>query len=570
LKPLPSAHSELVAQAIKAAQSAGDLPEFDIPDVPINLPKNPEHGDYACPVAMGLAKAARKRPLDIAQAIAAHMPDAPFSGGVEVVPPGFINFRLDIDWLKQQVEAIIAAGDDLFSLEMGTGKRAQVEFVSANPTGPLHIGRSRGAVVGDTIARLLEAAGYNVEREYYFNNAGVQMRNLGESLRIRYLNALGKDVTLPDEKDTTFYQGDYLIEFANNLIEEHGDSMADADWQFFKEYAEKRMFERIKATLKRIDIHHDVFFNENSLYDSGAIWDVLETLQQKDYIYTSINAETGDNDDEKTDGKDPAQWFRTSKFGDPKDRVMVKSDGAPTYTLPDIAYHKNKIERGFDLLVNILGSDHLVQHQVVKYGIQALEMDASKINVIIIQFVRMIRDGEEVKMSTRRGNYDTLDDLIDQTSADAVRYILLARNANSKIDFDLDLAVKQTNENPVYYIQYAHVRCAGIMREAEARGFTDEGADLSLLGEEELAFTRKMLELGEQIERAATELTPHTIAFYALDLANAFHPMYDKVRVFGETVPEDVAKARLRFYKAAGVTLKRVLRLMGMNTPERM
>ncbi|MEQ8676073.1 MAG: arginine--tRNA ligase [Aggregatilineales bacterium] len=571
MKPLPNAHSQLVVDAIKAARIAGDLPEFDIPDVPINLPKNPEHGDYASPIALALAKVARKKPLEIAEIIVKHLPSAAFLEAAEVLPPGFINFRLDQQWLKDQVNTIIVEGEDLFKLELGAGKRAQVEFVSANPTGPLHIGRSRGAVIGDTIARILEATGYEVEREYYFNNAGVQMRNLGESLKLRYLQALGKDVTIPGDEDKAFYQGDYLVDYANTLVEEKSDSLVDADWTPFKEYAEKRMFENIKATLQRIDIQHNVFFNENSLYDSRAIWDVLEELQQNGHIYESTVRES-ESEDVKAQNAElkPAQWFRSTTFGDAEDRVLVKGDGEPTYTLPDIAYHKNKIERGFDLLVNILGADHFVQHQVVKFGVQALGLDVSKINVIIIQLVRMIRNGEEVKMSTRKGNYDTLDDLIDQTSTDAVRYILLARSANSRIDFDLDLAVKQTNDNPVYYIQYALVRCAGIMREAEARGFNDDDADLSLLGDEEMTFIRKMLELGEQLDYAATNLTPHTIAFYALDLANAFHPMYDKVRVMGDTVPDDLAKARLRYYKAAQTTFKRVLRLMGMTTPDRM
>lgn len=572
MKPLPQKHISLIESAISAAQAAGDLPPFDMPLIEVKPPKNAQIGvDYASPVALSLAKTAGMKPLDIAQAVVKHLPQADFIRGVDVAPPGFINFRLDQDWLRAQVDAIIAAGDDFFKLDLGTGQRAQVEFVSANPTGPLHVGRSRGAVVGDSIARILEAAGYDVEREYYFNNAGVQMHNLGESMRLRYLQALGRPVDLPAEDDARFYQGAYLIDFANELVAEKGDSLAEAGWPVFKEYAEKKMFEIIKATLQRIDVHHDYFFNENSLYDSGANWRTLDALAERGFIYESVVREN-ESEDVKGENRDlaPAKWFRSTQLGDAEDRVLVKSDGNPTYTLPDIAYHVNKLERGFDLLVNILGADHFVQHQVVKHGIVALGMDASKIKVIIIQLVRMIRDGKEVKMSTRRGDYDTLDDLIDQTSADAVRYMLLARNPNSHLDFDLDLAVKQSNENPVYYIQYAYVRCSGIFREADMRGVSVNDADLSLLGEEEQAFIRKMLELGECIDYAAHTLSPHTIAFYALELANAFHPMYDKVRVFGEGVPSDLARARLRFYQAVGLTFRRVLRLMGMSTPERM
>lgn len=568
---LPTAHAQLVRQALLAAQQAGDLPAFDLPTIDIKPPRNPSQGDYACPVAMALAKPLGMKPLDIANTLQKHLPAAEFVAAVEVAPPGFINFRLSEDWLRTQVDVVIAEGDTLFTLELGRGKRAQVEFVSANPTGPLHIGRSRGAIVGDSMARILEAAGYEVEREYYFNNAGAQMRHLGNSLGIRYLQALGLPVEVPGEDDGTFYQGEYLIDIAKDLIAAHGNTLVEAGWDVFKEYAEKQMFERIKQTLERIDIRHDVFFNENSLYDSGAVWATLTKLEAGGHVYESAVRE-GETDEVKAQNASlaPAKWFRSTTFGDKEDRVVVKSSGEPTYTLPDIAYHVNKLERGFDVLVNVLGADHFTQHHVVNYGVQALGMDASKIHVILMQLVRMVRGGEVVRMSTRRGDYDTLDDLIDQTSADAVRYILLARSADAQMDFDLDLAVKQTNENPVYYIQYACVRCAGILREAEVRSFNDEGADLSLLGEEELGFLRKVLTLGDEIEFAALNFEPHKIAFFALELANLFHPLYDRVRVFGEGVPPDAAKARLRFYRSALTVFRRGLRLMGMSLPERM
>jgi arginyl-tRNA synthetase len=570
---LPHAHAELVKQAIQAAQAAGDLPAFELPPIEVRPPKKPEQGDYAVAVAMQLAKPTGMNPFDIANIIVKHLPSADFVGSVEAVKPGFVNFRLNETWLRQQVEAIIAEGENLFQLDIGKGKRAQVEFVSANPTGPLHVGRSRGAIVGDTIARLLEAAGYEVEREYYFNNAGVQMVNLGNSLRIRYLEALKCPVEVLGEDDKSFYQGEYLKDIAQQLIEEQGNSLVEADWQPFKEYAEKMMFENIRKTLERVQIRHDVYFNENSLYDSGAVWDALKALEEKGFVYRAVKPETEDetmdNDDVQT-GKGDATWFRSSRMGDAKDRVMVKSDGNPTYTLPDIAYHLNKFQRGFDELVNILGADHGTQHKVVALGIQALGLDPTRIHVVIIQLVRMIRDGKEVRMSTRRGDYDTLDDLIDQTSPDVVRYMLLARSADSHLDFDLDLAVKQSNENPVYYIQNAYVRCAGIFREAEARGISDDGADLSLLGEAELRFLRKTLEMGEIIEIAAATLEPHRIAFYAHELARLFHPIYDTVRALHGDVPSELAKARLRFYRAAQVAFKRVLTLMGMTAPERM
>jgi arginyl-tRNA synthetase len=571
VKLLSQEHAQLVEQAIRAAQAAGELPEFEIPTIEVQPTKRAEHGDYTVPIAMRLSKPTRLNPFEIATRIARYIPSADFVGAVEVIHPGYINFRLSDAWLKAQVEQIIAEGDALFALDIGKGKRAQVEFVSANPTGPLHVGRSRGAMVGDAIARLLEAAGYDVEREYYFNNAGVQMRNLGNSLRIRYLQALNLPVEIPAADDQTFYQGEYLIDFAKDLIAERGNTLVEEDWKPFKEYAEQKLFEIVKATLRRVDIHHDHFFNENSLYESGAVWDVLKQLESGGYIYEARFRENADEAErEKAKNYAPAKWFRSTMLGDKEDRVMVKSDGNPTYALPDIAYHVNKLERGFDLLVNILGSDHLTEYQVVQYGLRAIGKDPSPIRVIILQLVRAVRNGKEVKMSTRRGDYDTLDDLIDLTSADAVRYLLLARSPDSHLDFDLDLAVKQSNENPVYYIQNAHVRCAGIFREAKARGLSDEGADVSLIGADELRFMRKAMELGEIIAQSAKDLEPHRLAFYAQELAAIFHPVYDSVRALHGEVPPDLAKARLRFYRAAQVVFKRALRLMGMTAPETM
>lgn len=564
--PLPTRHANLIQDAIKRAQEAGDLPAFDVPELKVERPKNPDQGDYACPV-MPLAKLARSKPLDIANAIVQHLSDADFVGSVEVARPGFINFRLSESWLREQVNTIIKADEAFGRAEIGKGKRAQVEFLSANPTGPITIGRTRGAILGEGISRVLEAAGYTVTREYYFNNAGAQMRNLGESLRIRYLEHLGRPVERPQD----FYQGEYLIEFARDLYEEQGEALADEDWQPFKDYAEKRIFGWIKDTLKRVNIEHDVFFNENTLYENGALDDVLQKLKDGDYVYVSPVRE-GEDEDVKQQKKDlaPATWFRTTQLGDDEDRVLVKSNGEPTYTLPDIAYHVDKIERGFDLLVNVLGSDHKKQAEVVRMGLQALSYDTDLLHVVFMQMMRMVRDGQEVKMSTRRAEYVTLDEMIDMTSADAVQYFLLGRSPDSQLTFDVDLAVKQSNENPVYYIQYAHVRCAGIFREAEARGVSDADADLSLLDDEALAFVQKALELTDIVEFAARGLTPHTVAHYALDLANQFHPMYDRVRVFGEGVPPELARARLRFYRAAKVVFRRVLELMGMSTPEHM
>lgn len=574
VKLLPKAHAQLVKAAIQAAQAAGDLPDFEIPTIPIGPTKHASHGDYASPVAMALAKPAKMKPRDIAEAIVKHLPDSEFIASTEIAGPGFMNFRLSESYLKEQIEAILAEGEDLYTLDIAAGRKAQVEFVSANPTGPLHIGRTRGGVIGDTMARLLSAVGYDVQREYYFNNAGNQMILLGESLKLRYLQALGHDVELDEEKH---YQGDYLVEYGKAIAAEHGDAWVDATWQPFKEYAEERIFGWIKRSLKSIDIEHDNFFNEDSLFKNEEVWETLAEMKQNGHVYEAVHWEGAtDEEIEKDKATEPAQWFRTTTFGDDKDRVLVKADGIPTYTLPDIAYHRNKVQRGFDLMINVLGADHGQQYKTVARGLKAVDLDPSGINVILNQMVRNVvtdpETGEKVekKGSTRKGVYDTLDDLVAWTSPDSIRYHLLAYAPTTQITFDVDEVVKQSMDNPVYYIQNAHVRCCGIFREAEERGFTDDGADLSLLGEAELRFIRKALELGEIIEQAATEYEPHKLAFYARDLAAVFHPIYDQVRVLHTEVPEDVAKARLRFYRAAQVVFQRVLRLMGMTTPERM
>jgi arginyl-tRNA synthetase len=573
---LPHAHAKLIEQAIRAAQAAGDLPAFEIPSIEISTPKRADQGDYASNIAMKLTKLANQPAPAIANTIVKHLPQADFVASV-VIAGAFINFTLSKTFVEQQIEAVIAEGESLFTLDIGKGKRAQVEFVSANPTGPMTIGRSRGGIVGDAMSRVLKAAGYEVEREYYFNNAGNQMVMLGNSLKVRYLQALGKDVIQPDKDDTSFYQGDYLIDYAKDLAAEQGEALVDANWEPFKEYVEKRIFEWIKGSLGRVGIEHDSFFNEDSLYKNGAVWEILESLQERGHIYEAVDREGEDETDKGKPGHKvvvehtkPAQWFRSTTFGDKEDRVLVKSSGTPTYTLPDIAYHVDKLKRGYDLAVNVLGTDHYTQAQVVRYGLQALGLDPSPIQVIFISMVHFIKDGQPFKGSTRKGVYETLDELVDEVGADAIRYHLLARSPNTKMNFDLDEVVKQSNDNPVYYIQNAHVRCAGIFREAEARGVTDEGANLALLTNDELTLVRKILEMGDVIETAVDKFEPHRIAFYAQELAAIFHPLYDRARVLHSEVPADVAKARLRLYRAAQIAFKRLLMLMGMSAPERM
>jgi arginyl-tRNA synthetase len=560
---IPSQLEKLIREAIQSAQAAGDLPAFDIPAAfPVQRSSKTELADYASPVAMQLAKLAGRKPLDIAQTVARHAAPVGFVGSIEAAPPGFLNIRLSERWIEQQVETIIAAGEHVFALDIGHGKRAQVECVSANPTGPIHMGRTRGGVIGSTMANLLTALGYQVEMEYYFNNAGRQMELLGRSLQARYLSGIGIPTALPDDG----YVGEYLIDIAKNLIQQHGDSLKDEPWQRFKNEGEATIFEWIKASLARINIHFDVFFNENSVYDDGSIKRALEELEKRGYVYRAVYRD-GASEEERAktpaDAKD-AIWFRSTALGDEEDRVLVKASGEPTYVLPDIAYHINKLDRGFAYLINVLGSDHIIEAQTVARGLQALGYDPEPIHVLLHQFVLI--GGK--KGSTRHGDIVRVEELLDDVGPDVIRYFILARSPNSHLEFDLDLARTQSNENPVYYIQNAHVRCAGIFRQMAERGVSDNGADLALLGERERAFLRKMLEMPEVLVQAYQELAPHKIAFYALDLARLFHPMYDEVRVLHSDVPEDIAKARARLYRAAQVVFKRLLMLMGMSAPE--
>ncbi len=562
--------AELIREGIRRAQAAGDLPAFDLPEITVEHPRQADHGDYATNVALQLARAAKMAPPKIAQIIVRRLPAADYVGKVDVAGPGFINITLAPAWIARQVDTIRAAGMTWGNLDIGHGRKAQVEFVSANPTGPLHIGRTWGAVLGDTIASLLEAVGYQVTREYYFNNAGRQMQILGESVRARYRELIGRPADFPEEG----YQGDYIWEIARAIVAEQGEAWAEEEWPAFKERAEAWLFNDIRRTLERMGIHFDVWFNEHSLYTSGAVEKTVQALRERGYIYD----------------QDGAVWFRATLFGADKDRVMIKSSGEPTYRLPDIAYHVNKMERGFDRIVNIFGADHKDQYPDVIAGVRALGYDGDRIQVVIHQFINLVREGQQVRMSTRRANYITLDDLLDEVTIthpesgvtipgkDPVRFMLLTRSPDSPMNFDLDLVTRQTNENPVYYVQYAHARICSILRKAEEEGWQPggpngwEAGDVTLLTHPaELTLIRKMLELPEVIENAVQKLVPHQLSFYAMDLASIFHAFYRDCRVLSSD-PADAAltRARLKLVDASRITLARVLGLMGMTAPERM
>ena len=544
--------AERLHRAIATAQTAGALPSFKIVGVSIERPRDTAHGDYATPTALRLAKVARMAPIKIAQAIVNHFDQPDYLAELTVSPPGFVNFRVSDTYLQQLTKVIIDEGLGYGRFNLGEGKKAQIECVSANPTGPIHIGRTRGGVIGDTISRAMKAAGNDVTLEYYYNDAGRQVTVLGESVKIRYQQLLGQDIELGDDN----YKGDYIIDIARDLYREHGDALIDEPSDYFSDYAKAIISKNQKETLKRINIEFDVYFREQSLYENGAVWEALKTLQEKGYVYE----------------KDDAQWFKTTEFGDDKDRVLVKQSGDPTYRMPDIAYHWDKAKRGFDVVVDIFGPDHHATAPQVLMGVQALGYSTDFVKTILHQIVYLYRNGELVKMSTRAGEFVTLDELVDEVGADPIRYFMISRSGNSPIDFDMDLAVDQSDKNPVYYIQNAHVRCAGIFRKWEEAGFdpnADKDGDLSLLTHEnELNFLRKALQLTEVLELMATTYEAHHISFYAYELASAFHPAYETCRVLHSEVDEPTRLARLRFYRAAQSLFARVLDLMGMSAPE--
>jgi arginyl-tRNA synthetase len=394
--------AQAVAEAIRRAQMAGDLPEFEIPAVEIGRPRDVSHGDYATPVALQLARPARQAPLKIAEAIVRHLPELDFVSDVSVAAPGFINLRLAAGWLQQLVNEIVAAPEQFGQISLGAGKKAQVECVSANPTGPITLGRTRGGVMGDTLARVMRAAGYEVVLEYYYNDAGRQITMLGESVKIRYQQLLGQSVELSADH----YQGDYIIEIAQELLDAQGDALLNEETTYFGDYAKNQIAAKQRQSLAQINIFFDEYYREQSLYESGRVWEALETLRERGYVYE----------------QDGAQWFRTTEFGDDKDRALVKATGEPTYRLPDIAYHYHKAQRGFDLVVDIFGPDHHAVAPQVLMGVKALGYDPDFVKTVLHQIVSLMRGGEQVKMSTRRGEFVTLDELVAEVGADPIRY----------------------------------------------------------------------------------------------------------------------------------------------------
>ena len=552
---------ELVADAVRSAQNKGLLPQFELPESSIEHPQNPDHGDYASSLPMKMARAARMDPRKIAQILVEELPSSAELAASEVAPPGFINFSLDREWLRRQVDQIIDQASTFGHSDVGQGETVQVEFVSVNPTGPIHVGHGRGAVLGSALANLLDAAGFRVQREYYINDAGNQMDLFFRSVWARYLQALGRDEELPGEG----YHGTYMNDLGKALAEEHGDSfLRQGDPEGVAALGEigmERMLEMIRGDLNRISVSFDRWFSERTLFeggDTGAYATALALIRDKGY----------------TTDREGAHWFTASVLGGEKDEVILRSTGAPTYFASDIAYHYDKfLAREFERVINVWGADHQGHVPRMKAVMRALGLDPERLQFILVQLVTLKRGDEIVKLSKRSGDIITLEEVLDEVGPDACRYFFLARSADAQMDFDLDLAKREAPENPVYYIQYAHARIAGIVRGAEEAGLPEgaAGADVSLLSEQaEEQLIREMLRFPEVVQGAARKLEPHHLPHYALALATAFHDFYTRHRVLEAEEGAAVALARLRLVYAARTVLANVLGLMGMTAPDRM
>ncbi len=549
--------AKLVHDAIARAQAIGALPTFGIPPIPIGHPKQEGHGDWATPICMQLTGVAKLPPLRIAEIVVAHLDQAGPVGRVDIAKPGFINFTLSESWLGEQVDVILQAGPGYGDLDLGLGRSVQVEFISANPTGPLHIGSARNAAIGDALANVLAAAGYQVQREYYVNDAGTQMEVFGATLYARYAQALGRDEAVPEGG----YQGTYMVEMGQRAAVEVGSRCLDMDRsQAIREMTDlglKYMVQSIQADARLMGIHFDRWFSERSLYEEGVFEQVMAILRAGSHVIE----------------RDGAIWFEATELGDSKDEVLVRSNGAPGYFASDIAYHYDKfVRRGFDWVIDVWGADHQGHVPRMHAMMRALGLEPKRLSIILYQLVTLKRKGEVVRLSKRTGEIITLREVLEEVGADAVRFFLVSRSADSQMDFDLDLAKEQSSENPVYYIQYAHARICSILRLAAEKGLLDSGGDVGLLTHPmELALIRRLLNFPEVVRVAATDLAPHHLAYYAQDLASQFHLFYRDCRVVsGEPGEQEISKARLKLARAAQAVLAKSLHLMGMTAPEQM
>ena len=546
-----------VADALERAHRDGVLNVDTIPLIEVERPNNPDHGDFATNLPLRLARAARSNPLQLAEAIAARVETGPEIASVASAPPGFINFRLSDRWLQEQVEVVRSAGDTFGAAQIGQGRKVMVEFVSVNPTGPVHVGHTRGAVLGSALANALVAAGYDVTREYYVNDAGSQMEAFYRSVWVRYQQALGREAELPDNG----YQGDYIADIAADIIQSEGDrylEMNDAvAISSIGDVAREQMISVISQDLSAIGVDFDNWFSERQLF------------QDKDYDRAMDRLREGGHLAERSG----ALWFNSTALGDDRDNVVVRSSGEPTYFASDIAYHFNKFDgRGFERVIDIWGADHQGHVPRMKAAVTALGMEPENLTVLISQMVTLKRGDETVRASKRTGDFITLRELVDEVGVDACRYFFLARSPSTQMEFDMELATRESSENPVYYVQYAHARNASILKLAAERNIDYSKGDVTLLDSPyELSLIRTMLRLPELIVQVAENLEPHHLPHYAMELATAFHHFYENCRVVSaDAADNDITLARLKLVSAAQVALRRTLTLMGMSAPDRM
>ena len=533
-----------------------ELPEGFM--VRLERPRQAGHGDWATNIAMQLAKPFGMRPRELADKLIDKVPLGEIVQKAEVAGPGFINFTLASNWITEAIKSTIAQNENYGRVNSGEGRRIQVEFVSANPTGPLHMGHGRGAAVGDITASILDFAGWNVEREYYINDAGLQMELLGKSAQSRYFEALGRGDEAPMPEDG--YHGEYMTEIARSFVDKYGDEPAkkplEETVEFFSVETGKIVTEMIRKDLEEFGVTFDVWFSEKSLYDNGQVEPAMEELKKRDYAYE----------------EEGALWFRSTLFGDDKDRVLIRTNGVPTYFTSDVAYLKNKYDRNFEKLIYVWGADHHGYVPRLKSVNKAFGHPDDAVDVLLIQMVNLLRDGKPVQMSKRAGTIITLREIMDEVGVDATRFFFVMRRCDSTLDFDLELAKKATSENPVFYVQYAHARICSIYRELEERGITLPGIeefDVSLIMDQsEINLAKAISRLPEEVAKSADEFAPHRIAYYATELAEAFHSFYNSQRILG--VDEPVMKTRILLMEAAKITLKNVLGLLGVSAPEKM
>ncbi len=547
--------AQAVRDAVSRAQQAGDLPDVALPEIVIERPQRAEHGDYATGLPLQLARAARAKPVDIGQTLARHLPASEAVARVDVAPPGFVNFHLSDAWLARQVEAVLAAGPAFAQVTLGQGQKVQVEFVSANPTGPLHAGNGRWAALGSALARVLQTAGYKVETEYYFNDAGSQVETFGRTLYARYQQRFGRDVPIPEDG----YVGAYMAGLAEQAQQQFGDSYLLPEGQApppeLGRWGIEQVMGWIKRDLDELGVHYDHWYREQTVYEAGYFDTVMALLRERGLIVE----------------REGATWLATSQLGADKDEVLVRSSGMPTYLATDIGYHYDKFfVRNFDRVIDIWGADHQGHVRPLLLAVEAMGLEPERLQVLIGQLVTLRRGDEVLKISKRSGDIITLREVMDEVGKDACLFSFLSRSADVPIDFDLELAKRQSSENPVYYVQYAHARIAGILATARERLADSTGGDVALLTHPaELALVRRMLMLPELVDSMARTLQPHHLPHYAQELATAFHDFYEKCRVVDEANLE-LSKARLKLAAAAKTVLATTLGLMGMSAPAKM